>query len=162
GRVLTPEDLRRPGMPGRLARTLRTLHAGPPFRGDFDMFRLIQAYRRTAESLDVPLPPGYHERLPVLARIEAPLAPRPPPPPPPRAPAPRRSVSQRPGGRERRRRGPAPPPRRLGVQRQRGPRIRAGQRLPGARLRRGPGDGAGPDVLRRRLARPPGPPPALR
>jgi thiamine kinase-like enzyme len=77
GRVLTPSDLRKPGMPARLARTLRTLHAGPRFRGDFDMFGLIRAYRGTAESLGVPLPAGYRERLPALVRIEAGLARRP-------------------------------------------------------------------------------------
>ncbi|PYM61211.1 MAG: LPS biosynthesis choline kinase [Candidatus Rokuibacteriota bacterium] len=77
GRTLTAADLRQPGMPSRLARTLRLLHGGPRFQGDFDMFRLIQAYLRTADTHGVGLPDRYRERLPALARIEAALTARP-------------------------------------------------------------------------------------
>ena len=33
-----------PGMPSRIATTLRQLHAGPRFRDDFDMFRVAERY----------------------------------------------------------------------------------------------------------------------
>ncbi len=51
--TMSIEGLRRPGMPSRIAETLRRLHAGPSFRDTFDMFRLSERYlaarRRTRD-----------------------------------------------------------------------------------------------------------------
>ena len=77
GRSLTAAELRRPGMPVRLARTLKALHGGPRFHRPFDMFRLIDDYLGTLDRLDAPLPPRYRERLPTLRRVERALRARP-------------------------------------------------------------------------------------
>ncbi len=63
-----------PGEPGRVAATLRRLHAGPRFRDDFDMFRLSERYLRLVDERDIAIPGGYRERLDRLPRIEAALA----------------------------------------------------------------------------------------
>ena len=44
GRTMSNEAFGAPGMPTRIAETLRRLHAGPRFRDDFDMFRLAERY----------------------------------------------------------------------------------------------------------------------
>ena len=79
GRTLAASDLRVPGMPARLARTLRLLHDGPRFLHDFDMFRLIDTYVAVAATRDILLPPRYPERLPLIRRLGAALALRRPP-----------------------------------------------------------------------------------
>jgi thiamine kinase-like enzyme len=63
-----------PGMPTRIAATLRKLHAGPRFRDDFDMVRLSERYLALVDVRDIPVPLGYRERLPAIPRIEAALA----------------------------------------------------------------------------------------
>lgn len=79
GRPLTSADLRGPGMPARLAATLRALHAGPPFLRDFDMFRLADYYVELAGARGIPLPPGCRRRLVTVHGIEAALRARPAP-----------------------------------------------------------------------------------
>ena len=44
GRSFENDDLRRPGVLGRVADAVRTLHAGPRFVGDFDMFTRQKKY----------------------------------------------------------------------------------------------------------------------
>ncbi len=63
-----------PGMPTRIAATLRQLHAGPAFRDDFDMFRLAERYLALVDERGIPIPAGYREHLDRLPRIEAALA----------------------------------------------------------------------------------------
>lgn len=77
GRTMSNATLAGPGMPSRIARSLRRLHGGPRFQRDFDMFRLTEFYLRVVAERAVPIPNGYRERIPVLPRIEDALAARP-------------------------------------------------------------------------------------
>jgi thiamine kinase-like enzyme len=77
GQTMSNEAFEAPGMPTRVAETLRRLHAGPRFRDDFDMFRLSERYLRLVDERAMPIPAGYRERLPQIPRIEAALAARP-------------------------------------------------------------------------------------
>jgi thiamine kinase-like enzyme len=70
GRTMSNEHLKAPGMPSRIAQALLRLHAGPRFRQDFDMFRLIEFYLETADRNGVRIPDDYRDYLPVVARIE--------------------------------------------------------------------------------------------
>ncbi len=76
-RTMSNDALAAPGMPSRIAGTLRSLHAGPRFRDDFDMFRLAERYLALVDARGIPVPVGYREHLPLLPRIEAALAARP-------------------------------------------------------------------------------------
>src|SRR4029077_10850679 len=68
------ETLGAPGIPTRLAETLRRLHAGPRVRDDFDMFRLSERYLALVDERDIAIPAGYRDHLTLLPRIEAALA----------------------------------------------------------------------------------------
>ena len=72
--TMSIEKLGAPGMPGRIAQTLRRLHAGPAFRDDFDMFRLSERYLALVDKRTIPIPAGYRERMDRIPRIEAALA----------------------------------------------------------------------------------------
>ena len=71
GETMTIDRLQAARMPGRIAETLRRLHAGPRFLQDFDMFRLVETYLATAEQHDVRIPEDYRAHLPIVAGIEA-------------------------------------------------------------------------------------------
>lgn len=77
GETMSGELLRRPEMIPRIARSLRLLHAGPPFVNTFNMFRLLESYLGVVERHGLTIPDGYREYLPVARRIEAALAVRP-------------------------------------------------------------------------------------
>jgi thiamine kinase-like enzyme len=77
GRPMTNDTLREPGMPGRIASTLRVLHGGPRFLRDFDMLGLAETYRAVAERRGFTLPPSYRARRPVIGQIGTALAVRP-------------------------------------------------------------------------------------
>lgn len=77
GRPMTNDTLQEPGMPGRIAETLRILHGGPRFLRDFDMLDLAERYRIVIEERGSPLPIGYPARRPVIREIGAALAVRP-------------------------------------------------------------------------------------
>src|ERR1700704_6628530 len=47
GQTMSIAALQAPGMPARMARSLRRLHAGPRFLAYFNMFRLVEQYLRT-------------------------------------------------------------------------------------------------------------------
>jgi thiamine kinase-like enzyme len=70
GRTMSNESLKAPGMPGRIAQALLRLHAGPRFRQDFDMFRLIEFYLETADRHGVRIPDDYLGYQAKVARIE--------------------------------------------------------------------------------------------
>jgi thiamine kinase-like enzyme len=74
GVTMSNEALRAPGMPARIAATLRRLHAGPRFRDDFDMFRLSERYLALVDERDIPVPAGYREHLDRIPLIEAAFA----------------------------------------------------------------------------------------
>src|SRR6185369_12133282 len=65
--------------PQRIAASLRQLHAGPPFRDDFDMFRLTEFYLRVIDERSIRVPDGYSDALPKVTLIEAALAAHPMP-----------------------------------------------------------------------------------
>jgi hypothetical protein len=62
GRPMTNQTLSEPGMPARIAATLRVLHRGPPFLRDFDMLGLAEGYRAVIERRGFPEPQGYRGR----------------------------------------------------------------------------------------------------
>ncbi len=77
GRPMTNGTLKEPGMPGRIAATLRTLHGGPRFLRDFDMLGLADGYWAVIERRGFPAPSGYRARRPAIREIGAALAVRP-------------------------------------------------------------------------------------
>jgi thiamine kinase-like enzyme len=74
GKTMSGEDLRADGMAARMAESLRRLHAGPRFRQDFNMFRLVEYYLTIVEQLDVLIPEGFYERLPTVSEVERAVA----------------------------------------------------------------------------------------
>jgi len=72
--TMSVESLNAPGMPTRIAATLRQLHAGPSFRDRFDMSRLVERYLGVVDDRGIPIPAGYREHLDRIPRIETALA----------------------------------------------------------------------------------------
>jgi thiamine kinase-like enzyme len=70
GETMSNEKLQAPGMPVRIAQSLKMLHAGPRFLTDFNMFRLTEYYLEICEQQEVTIPEGYPERLPAVNKIE--------------------------------------------------------------------------------------------
>ena len=71
GRILPPEQVREPDCLRRVAVALRAVHAGPPIAGRFNSFRVVEAYRETAEANGARIPEGFVRALEVARRIEA-------------------------------------------------------------------------------------------
>jgi len=71
GATMSIMSLQALGMPERIARSLRLLHAGRSFLKDFDMFRLVEFYLEIVDRHQVRIPSDYRDFLPVVARIEA-------------------------------------------------------------------------------------------
>src|SRR6476620_5144652 len=61
GVTLTNDDFQRPGVIAKVAAGCRALHAGPRFRGDFDMFALQPQYLKVVLDNGFRLPAGYLE-----------------------------------------------------------------------------------------------------
>lgn len=70
GKTMSNASLNAPGMPALAARAIRSLHQGPRFLTDFNMFRLTEYYLRLCEERDIPIPEGYPARLATIKRIE--------------------------------------------------------------------------------------------
>jgi thiamine kinase-like enzyme len=70
GKTMSNAALQAPGMPARIAHSLRMLHAGPRFLTDFNMFRLIEFYLKMVKEYEVQIPDGYRDRLPTIQAIE--------------------------------------------------------------------------------------------
>jgi thiamine kinase-like enzyme len=71
GVTLGHEDVRKAENIPRLAAACRRLHDGPArFTGDFSVFRKAGELFARCREHDLPVPGGYAEHLPVLARIE--------------------------------------------------------------------------------------------
>jgi thiamine kinase-like enzyme len=70
GETMSIQALQRPGMPARIAQSLKMLHAGPRFLTDFNMFRLTEYYLKIAQEYKVRIPTGYPERMPAIQQIE--------------------------------------------------------------------------------------------
>jgi thiamine kinase-like enzyme len=74
GRTLGADDLRETPMLERVAAVCRTLHAGPRFAGDFDMFAVQRRYLGIVQERGFRLPDRYLELMPHADRIAAALA----------------------------------------------------------------------------------------
>jgi len=70
GKTMSKECLSAAGVPTRMAQAIRKLHAGPRFLLDFNMFRLTDYYLSLCCDRSIPIPDGYLDRLPTVARIE--------------------------------------------------------------------------------------------
>jgi thiamine kinase-like enzyme len=60
-----------PGMPARIAQSLKKLHAGSRCLNEFNMFRLVEFYMRIVEEHKVRIPDDYRNRMAVLSQIES-------------------------------------------------------------------------------------------
>jgi thiamine kinase-like enzyme len=74
GRTFTDADLADPRNLIRVAIACRTLHGGPRFRNDFDMFTTQRRYLGIVRSHGFRLPPRYEEFAPAVERIREALA----------------------------------------------------------------------------------------
>ena len=74
GETMSNQELSAPGMPQRIARSLRMLHAGPSFLTDFNMFRLTEYYLDICRKRAISIPEGYWERMSTVAQIEQAMA----------------------------------------------------------------------------------------
>lgn len=74
GRTLSSADLADPVMLGRVARACRTLHAGPRFAADFDMFDIQRRYLAIVQARGFRLPSRYLDFTPAVECIERALA----------------------------------------------------------------------------------------
>ncbi len=77
GTTMSKASLNQPGMPTRMAQSIRRLHAGPRFYSDFNMFRLTEYYLKLCEERSINIPNGYLERMPIVNRIEEAMSVRP-------------------------------------------------------------------------------------
>lgn len=71
GETMSNQRLQAAGMPERIAESLKLLHQGPRFLTDFNMFRLTEYYLDICKQRDIVIPDGYHERMPLVNRIES-------------------------------------------------------------------------------------------
>jgi thiamine kinase-like enzyme len=70
GAAVPPEEMRRPATITRAAATLRLIHDGPAIPGRFDSFRVVEAYRKTAEEHGVRIPEAYRRAKALADTIE--------------------------------------------------------------------------------------------
>jgi thiamine kinase-like enzyme len=77
GETMSIAKLQAPGMPTRIAQSLKKLHAGPRFLREFNMFRLTEFYLQVADEQSAKIPDRFRDYLPQVARIEAAMARRP-------------------------------------------------------------------------------------
>ncbi|OGO42103.1 MAG: hypothetical protein A2W36_06445 [Chloroflexi bacterium RBG_16_58_14] len=77
GETMSNQKLQAAGMPERIARSLKLLHAGPRFLTDFNMFRLTEYYLNICAEYQVTIPDRYPQRMPAVVRIEEALSARP-------------------------------------------------------------------------------------
>jgi thiamine kinase-like enzyme len=71
GETMSIESLGAPGMPTRIAHSLKKLHAGAKCLNEFNMFRLVEFYMDIVKTDQVRIPDDYRDRMTVLSRIEA-------------------------------------------------------------------------------------------
>jgi thiamine kinase-like enzyme len=69
GTTLCNDDFQRPGVIAKVADGCRRLHAGPRFRGRFDMFERQPSYLKTVQDNGFKLPPDYLDHADVFGRI---------------------------------------------------------------------------------------------
>ena len=69
GETMSIESLGAPGMPTRIAHSLKKLHAGAKCLNEFNMFRLVEFYMDIVKTHQVRIPDDYRDRMTVLSRI---------------------------------------------------------------------------------------------
>lgn len=74
GTTLANEDFARPGVIAKVAAGCRTLHSGPRFRDDFDMFALQPRYLNVLQDNGFRIPDDYSSYADQFAAIRAALA----------------------------------------------------------------------------------------
>ncbi len=74
GETQSAEDLRRGDKIEMIARACKTLHSGPRFRDDFNMFKIQPRYLELVQERGFRLPERYLEFMPQVARMEAAMA----------------------------------------------------------------------------------------
>lgn len=74
GMTMSNDRLNDPGMPARIAHSLRLLHTGPRFLTEFNMFRLTEYYLDICQQRDIKIPDRYPERMPAIYTIEGAFA----------------------------------------------------------------------------------------
>lgn len=78
GKTMSKDSLNQPGMPSRMAQSIKRLHAGPRFYSDFNMFRLTEYYLRLCSDRSIQTPDGYAGRMPTVNAIEKAMSVNPP------------------------------------------------------------------------------------
>lgn len=73
-RTAEPADLRRPEIIATVSTHLRALHAAPPSRVAFPVFRIIERHAADAAARGVTVPRGYRELAAALVRVESAMA----------------------------------------------------------------------------------------
>lgn len=68
--TMSKDSLNKPGMPARMAKAIKKLHAGPRFLTDFNMFRLTEYYLQICGEREIPVPDGYPERMATFTTME--------------------------------------------------------------------------------------------
>jgi thiamine kinase-like enzyme len=70
GTTMSKDLLNAPGMPTRMAGSIKRLHAGPRFLMDFNMFRLTEYYLSVCRDREIRIPAGYLDRMDIVRQIE--------------------------------------------------------------------------------------------
>jgi thiamine kinase-like enzyme len=70
GITMSRDSLNAPGMPTRMAQSIKKLNQGPRFLLDFNMFRLTEYYLSLCSERGIKIPDGYNERMETVKRIE--------------------------------------------------------------------------------------------
>lgn len=70
GKIPTLERMQEPATVRHVAAALRAVHSGPPVRGRFNAFRVVEDYRTTAFDRGAEMPRGYAAARQVARRIE--------------------------------------------------------------------------------------------
>jgi thiamine kinase-like enzyme len=70
GKTLSKAELNTPGMPEKITRAIKKLHAGPRFLTDFNMFNLTRYYLDICKQRDIHIPEGYLDRMVAVDQIE--------------------------------------------------------------------------------------------
>jgi len=71
GEPIPEERLGEPAVMDSVVRSIRAIHACPPIRATFPVFRIVERFRDTAAGRGVPIPPAYEDAHAVAERIEA-------------------------------------------------------------------------------------------
>jgi len=77
GKTMSKDSLNAPGMPKRMADSIKRLHAGERLLLDFNMFRLTEYYLSLCKERGIKIPNGYLERMDTVNEIEKAMSAKP-------------------------------------------------------------------------------------